>query len=99
MPEKKSPISLEESRESCSSSISACLNGLGCPVSPSNSSDRPARKSANTSGLVICLFAQVLNVLGVWFHPSPGAYFLSLVFILFVAAYVFARMVTMRPEQ
>ena len=51
----------------------------------------------NTAGLLGSLVAQILNTLGVWFHSGPGVYFLGLVFFLFVAAYVFARMVTMRP--
>ena len=53
----------------------------------------------NRLGIALVLIAQVLNSLGIWFDPGPGPYFLGLVFILFVAAYVFARMVLIRPGE
>ena len=53
----------------------------------------------NRSGIALALVVQALNSLGIWFGPGPGPYFLGLVFILFIASYVFARMVLVRPGE
>jgi hypothetical protein len=53
----------------------------------------------NRAVLTVVIVGQFLNAAGIWLTPGPGALFLGLVFVLFVAAYVFARMVFIRPAQ
>ena len=42
--------------------------------------------------------AQVLNVLGVWFAPQPGVFFLGLIVLLAGGAFAFVRTVFVRPR-
>ena len=42
--------------------------------------------------------AQVLNVLGVWYAPQPGVYFLGVLVYLLLPALIFARVPFVRPK-